>query len=108
VCDSHVWFAPVYLTEVPDAPEPHKAWILCRSCYEAVQEEMRRSPVTTPLRTRIAVGLVASERWPMAYPTRIKSYIYDRRWIVFIASGCIIAMLLHLLLILYIAYISHV
>src|SRR5690349_20620709 len=102
VCGSHVWLNPLHLAEPPDVPGPRKCWVLCRHCYEAVQEEMRRSPLTSSLRTRIAIGLVASDRWPMAYPTRMKSYVYDRRWIVFIASGCVIAMLLHLLLILYI------
>lgn len=108
VCSSHVWFDPVRVAEPPGTPDPHLSWLLCRNCYDALEEEMRRSPVSGPLRTRIAMGIVASERWPMAYPTRVKAYVYDRRWIVFIAAGCITAMLLHLLLILYIAMISHV
>ncbi|MBO0789899.1 MAG: hypothetical protein J2P36_02985 [Ktedonobacteraceae bacterium] len=108
VCMNHVWFDSVHLTEPPGVPEPRESWVLCRDCYEAIEKEVRRSPVASSLRTRIAVGIVASERSPMAYPTRLKSYIYDRRWIVFIAAGCIIAMILHLLLILFIVAISHV
>ena len=61
--------------------------------------EMQRSPILSPLRLRIAMGMVASQYWPNAYPTRVRAYISDRKWIVFIAAGFIIAMLLHLVLI---------
>jgi hypothetical protein len=59
--------------------------------------------VHSPLRLRVAMGLVAAERWPQAYPTLVKNYIYDRRWIVFIATFLVIAMLLHLVIIVMIA-----
>jgi hypothetical protein len=106
ICTRHLWFDPVWVTEPADAPEPQHTWTLCRECYEALERELHRSPLTTPLRTRIAVGLIAAERSPTAYPTQLASYIYARRWIVFIAAGCIIAMLLHLALIIFIVLIS--
>jgi len=65
--------------------------------------EFRRSPVRSPLRLRIAMGLIAAERSPHAYPTRAGEHISDHRWIVFIALGTFIAMLLHLALIVMIA-----
>jgi hypothetical protein len=49
------------------------------------------------------MGLVASERWPQAYSTRMRNYIYDRRWIVFMGAGFFIAMILHLVIIVMIA-----
>lgn len=103
VCTSRVWIRPVHLTEPEGVPEPRLSWTLCRACYQVLIEEVRRSPVRSPLRLRIAMGLVASERWPQAYPTRVRNYISDRKWIVFIAVGFIIAMIVHLALIVMVA-----
>jgi hypothetical protein len=103
VCTCRIWFDSVVLQEPEDVPTPRLTWRLCKGCYHALLTELRRSPVHSPLRLRIAVGMVASERWPQAYPTRVKNYIYDRRWIVFMAAGFIIAMLLHLAIIVMVA-----
>lgn len=103
VCTCRIWFDSINLMEPEGVPEPRLAWRLCKGCYHALLSELRRSPVRSPLRLRIAIGLVASERWPQAYPTLVRNYIYDRRWIVFIAAGCIIAMLLHLVIVVMIA-----
>lgn len=83
--------------------EPRLSWTLCKGCYHALLAELRRSPIRSPLRLRIAIGLVASERWPQAYSTVVKNYIYDRRWIVFMAAGFFVAMLLHLIIIVMVA-----
>ncbi len=99
VCNSRVFFHSIRLMEPEGVPEPRLTWTLCRACYHVLLEEIRRSPIKSPLRLRIAIGLVASDRWPQAYPTRVRTYISDRRWIIFIAGGCIVAMLLHLALI---------
>jgi hypothetical protein len=103
VCTTHIWFEPVYVTEPEDVPTPRLSWVLCKSCYQALQQEMERSPVRSPLRLRIAMGMIASERWPHAYSTRVREYINDRRWIVFMAAAFIIAMIIHLALIVMIA-----
>ena len=58
--------------------------------------EMRRSPVRSPLRLRIAMGLVAAERSPRAYSRR--SYLRDQRRFIGIAWILIIFALLHLIL----------
>ncbi len=106
ICSSRIWFAPVDLTEPESVPEPRLSWLLCKACYGAVLAEVRRSPVRSPLRLRIAMGIVASERWPQAYPSRIRTYLSDRKWIVFIGAGFAIAMILHLALIVMIAAIK--
>lgn len=91
--------------EPEDVPEPRRSWILCNDCYQALVIEMRRSPVRTPLRLRIAVGLVASERWPQS-SSPYRSILNDRKWILFIAWGFVVAMLFHLVLIVMIAAIA--
>ncbi len=103
VCTSRIWVNPVHLMEPEGVPEPRLSWTLCQACYRALLEETRRSPVRSPLRLRIAMGLVASERWPQAYPTRVRTFVNDRKWIVFIAVLFFIAMILHLVLILIVA-----
>lgn len=103
VCNSRVFFHPVRLMEPEGVPEPRLIWTLCRACYHVLLAEMRRSPIKSPLRLRVAMGLVAAERWSQAYPTRVRTYISDRRWFIFIAVGFIVAMLLHLALIVAIA-----
>jgi hypothetical protein len=103
ICTCHVWFSPAYLIEPEGVPEPRLSWLLCRRCHQMLALEMQRSPILSPLRLRIAMGMVASQYWPNAYPTRVRAYISDRKWIVFIAASFIIAMLLHLALIVMIA-----
>jgi hypothetical protein len=103
ICIRHVWFSPVYLMEPEGVPEPRLSWILCKRCHNALDLEMQQSPILSPLRLRIAMGMVASHYWPNAYPTRMRAYISDRKWIVFIAAGFITAMLFHLALIVIIA-----
>lgn len=99
ICASRIWFESMHLQEPIGVPEPRLSWVVCKSCYQHVQAEMARSPVKSPLRLRIAMGIVASERSPHAYPTRIRQYVSDRRWILFIAIGFVLAMLFHLSLI---------
>ncbi|MEO8971727.1 MAG: hypothetical protein ABI406_09025 [Ktedonobacteraceae bacterium] len=106
VCNHRTWFDAVPVMEPEGVPEPRLSWILCNTCYQTLLVEMRRSPIRTHLRLRISIGLVASERWHKAYPTALRTVISDRRWIVFMAWGFIIAMLLHLALIVMIAYIA--
>jgi len=103
ICTNHIWFESVYLVEPEEVPDPRLSWVLCKSCYRALLDEMSRSPVRSPLRLRIAMGLVAAERWPHAYSSRMRAYLSDRRWIVFLAVGFFVAMLLHLVLIVMVA-----
>lgn len=103
VCTHRIWFGAADIVEPEGVPAPRLSWVLCKACYQILQIEMSRSPVRSPLRLRIAMGMVATERWPHAYSTRVREYINDRRWIVFMAAAFIIAMVLHLLIIVLIA-----
>jgi len=103
VCTRRIWFDPIYLQEPEGVPEPRNSWVVCKECHGLLMTEFRRSPVRSPLRLRIAMGLIAAERSPYAYPTRVSERVSDHRWIIFIALGTFIAMLLHLVLIVMIA-----
>jgi hypothetical protein len=105
ICASRTWFDPIFLVEPVGAPEPRHSWVLCRDCYGALLSEMRRSPVRSPLRLRIAIGIVASERWDQAHPGS-RTSDSDRRLILFIAWGFVIFMLIHLMIIVMLAYIA--
>lgn len=103
ICTNRIWFDAVQVHEPEGAPEPRLAWTLCKECHGALLAEMKRSPVKSPLRMRIAIGLIASERSPYAYTSKAGEYISDHRWILFIAAGTFIAMILHLIIIVMIA-----
>ncbi|HET8846312.1 MAG TPA: hypothetical protein VFN35_32925 [Ktedonobacteraceae bacterium] len=101
ICTGTIWFRPIALKEPVGTPEPRREWVLCHSCHDALLEEMRRSPLRSPLRLRIAMGLIAAERSPSAYGVR--SYLRDQRRFLGIAWVLIAAMLLHLVVIVILA-----
>lgn len=104
ICTDAIWFSPIALKEPVGAPEPRREWVLCHSCHDALLTQMRRSPIRTPLRLRIAMGLVAAERSPQAYGVRSHlRHVRDQRRFVWIAITLIAAMLLHLGVIIYLA-----
>jgi hypothetical protein len=105
VCARRTWFDAVPLIEPEGVPEPRLSWTLCKACYGLLLIEMRRSPIRSPLRLRIAMGLVAAERWSMAYH-KTRPLLSDRRWVIIMAWGFVIAMLVHLMLIVMLAYIA--
>ena len=103
ICTRHMWFDYVSLTEPEGVPEPRRSWTLCHECHASLVTEMRRSPIRSPLRLRVAIGIIASERWPLAYTTHDNSAVSDHRWIVILSVGFFVAMLLHLVLIVMLA-----
>jgi len=103
ICTRRIWFDPISVQEPEGVPAPRLSWVLCKECHGVLITEFRRSPVRSPLRLRIAMGLIAAERSPHAYPTSMSERVSDHRWIVFIALGTFIAMILHLVLIVMIA-----
>jgi hypothetical protein len=103
ICNNRIWFGPIRIREPEGVPEPRLTWVLCTECHGALLDEVRRSPIRTPLRLRIAVGIVAAERWPYGYPTKTQQAASDRRVVLFMAISFIVAMLLHLVLIVMIA-----
>jgi hypothetical protein len=52
------------------------------------------------------MGLVAAERSPQAYYVAPRRQLSDRTWIVVLAWGFGIAMILHLILIVMLAYVA--
>jgi len=50
------------LRESLELAVPHQSWLLCWACTTAVIAELERSRLRTPLRIRVAVGMVAAER----------------------------------------------
>lgn len=54
------------LDEGAYVPDSGQSWALCAKCYQAVQRQIAAAPVRSPLRVRVAVGIVASERTPAA------------------------------------------
>jgi hypothetical protein len=105
ICSGRLKSGSVPLMEPVGVPEPRRSWILCNDCYQSLLIEMRRSPVRTPLRLRIAMGIVASERWPKSYSSS-RSILNDRKLLLFIAWGFVVAMLFHLVLIVMIATVA--
>lgn len=105
ICTSSIWLRPITLKEPAGTPEPRHEWILCRSCHDALLAEMRRSPLRSPLRLRVAMGLIAADRSPNAYGVR--TYLRDQRRFLGIAWVLIVAMLLHLVVIVILATLAH-
>jgi hypothetical protein len=59
--------------------EDRHAWLLCERCAAAVVTEVARSDLRTPLRLRIAVGIVAANRRCNRRARRIRPLtIFDR------------------------------
>jgi hypothetical protein len=107
ICTRRIWLDPVHLIEPEGVPEPRLSWTLCDECHRYLMTEMNRSPVRSPLRLRIAIAMVAAERWPMAYTTRVRTQDTDHRWIVLLSVGFFVAMLLHLVIIVLIGLTMH-
>jgi hypothetical protein len=63
------------LQECLNLPVAPQTWLLCEGCAAAVVTEMARSQLNTPLRVRVAVGIVASRRKP-----RRHHRLFDREY----------------------------
>jgi hypothetical protein len=105
ICTRRAGPRATYLIEPLGVPEPRRSWTLCKRCSELLLIEMERSPVLSPLRLRIAMGIVAADRSPYVYAPSHKP-LSDRNWIIIIAWLFGIAMLLHLALVVMLAYIA--
>ena len=91
-----------FLEETGDVPEPRHSWALCHECNEAVHRQLERSPVQSPVRLRVAVGLVASERTPEARRVQM-GQLSDTAWMKLFFWLFFITMLVHLAVIVAIA-----
>lgn len=99
ICTSLIWFASILLIEPPEAPEPHHQWMLCKPCHEALLVELSRSTIRSPLRLRVAVGLVASERFPHStVSTRGREQSEFQREFTWVIRLMVLFALLHLII----------
>ena len=55
------------LKEPIEAPETRHEWMLCSYCFKALLNQMHRAPLSSPVRLRVAIGLIAAERSPYGY-----------------------------------------
>lgn len=62
----------------PTSPLPCQTWHLCEECAAAVETEVERAALHTPLRVRIAVGIVAAERRPAHWPTMLDTDFWEQ------------------------------
>jgi hypothetical protein len=67
ICDRRS-SGPLYrvVENIPLDDGPH-SWLLCVDCAAAVQQEVERADLGTPLRVRVAVGIVSLQRRPHHY-----------------------------------------
>jgi hypothetical protein len=103
ICTRTIDGDKLFLDETGDVPAPRQSWVFCHDCDAAVRTELERSPVEGPLRVRIAVGLVAAERSPLAI-RRTRAGLRDDGWLHFMFWVFGIAMVLHLFVIVWIAF----
>jgi hypothetical protein len=102
ICARRLGSAICYLEETGDVPPPRQSWMLCIACNEAVKQQMALVPVQSPIRLRVAIGVVSTERTPAARRAR-RGQLTDRTWFKLFFWGAIITMLVHLALIVAIA-----
>jgi hypothetical protein len=68
ICERKLVNKAYFLTESEDAPRPQQSWLLCAPCNLAVQAGLASSELRPAIRTRVVVGLVASQRGPANRP----------------------------------------
>jgi hypothetical protein len=102
ICNRRLGRWMFFVEETGDVPEPRGSWVLCTECNEAVHLQMELSPVQSPLKVRVAVGIVASERTPEARRAHF-GQLTDESWIKVFLWLLPITMLIHLAIIVLIA-----
>lgn len=106
ICRKRIWAGALTLKEPAEAPEPQQEWRLCKACHAAVMAQLEQSPLRTPVRMRVVVGLVAAERWPRARTRNLGKRREDHIWIAVLGWGFAGVMLLHLVIIVLLANIA--
>jgi len=105
ICGHRLGSSIIFLEETGDVPEPRQSWMVCGACDAAVKERLAASPLRSPLRLRVAVGLVASERTPTARRAKFWDPS-DAAWAKIFLWLFLITMLVHLAVIVAVAGIS--
>lgn len=98
ICARRLGNAICYLEETGDVPPPRQSWMLCTTCNDAVKQQMALAPVRSPIRLRVAIGMVATERTPAARRAR-RGQLTDTSWYKLLFWAFLLAMLIHLALI---------
>lgn len=62
ICGRPLGSRSYYFEEGAEVPDPRQTWTICAACNDAVLRQIDRVAVQTPMRLRVAVGVVASER----------------------------------------------
>jgi hypothetical protein len=102
ICRRRLGSSIFFLEETGDVPEPRRSWVLCHDCSDAVHEQMSRAPIQSPMRLRVAVGLVSTERTPEARRARF-GQLTDQQWAKLFFWLFFITMLVHLAVLVFIA-----
>jgi hypothetical protein len=102
ICERRLGKSLFFIEETGDVPDERRSWTLCEGCHTAVREQLAISPVRTPLRLRVAVGLVASERTPEARRTNF-GQLNDESWFKVFFWLFPITMIVHLLIVVAVA-----
>ena len=102
ICQRRLGRSIFFLEETGDLPTPRQSWTLCKDCNDAVKLQMATTPLRTPLRLRVAVGIVATERTPVARRARWGK-LTDSQWTTLLFWSFLLAMLVHLAIIVFVA-----
>ena len=106
ICRRRLGDAVAYLEETGDQPDQLQSWLLCEDCNDAVKQQMAQAPIRSPMRLRVAVALVSTERTPAARRMK-RGQLTDAGWTKLLFWTFVLAMLAHLAVIVFVAGIAH-
>lgn len=102
ICERRLRGTICYIEETGAVADAPQSWLLCADCNEAVREQIDQSPVQSPLRIRVAVGLVATERTPAARRAHF-GQLTDITWERFIFWSFVAGMAAHFAVMIFVA-----
>ncbi|HEV8190900.1 MAG TPA: hypothetical protein VGP82_05380 [Ktedonobacterales bacterium] len=105
ICRRRLGDAVAYLEETGDQEEQRQSWVLCENCNDAVKEQMAQVPIRSPMRLRVAIALVSTERTPAARRMK-RGQLTDEGWTKLLFWTFVLAMLAHLAVIVFVAGIA--
>ncbi len=78
ICTRRTSSGMFMLQERLELAVPRQSWLLCWACTTAVIAELERSTLRTPLRIRVAVGMVAAERAPQCRHPPVETRFWEQ------------------------------
>lgn len=102
ICRRRLGKSLFFLEETGDVPQPRQSWTLCEECHNAVHLQLAQASWRSPLRLRVAIGLVSTERTPEARRANFGE-MTDANWAKLFFWLFPITMLIHLAVIVAIA-----